>query len=425
MKAKKSGHIKRARAHTTHKKIVRRRPIHKRVMLHPITAFLLLCVGVLVAGSTFRSEAATYDVTAKVPAPALTSPAAIASPSDQAHVTTSIVTIEGTCPSDSYVNLYRDDVFSGSDVCSGGLFRIQTSLSLGLNELQTRVYNFTDDEGPAAPLAHIYYDLPSEVVPPIVAPTSLQLSDVEQVPPEQGGIQEISANPTISGLAPPFSEVVVTFFSDPSVCRTKADSRGVWTCTLPMSLPPGIHHVVIEATTPAGKKLILPTFQVRVVEYVRPFVITSDYKYKSHGQGQSVDWKLGLSGGTAPYELLVDWGDGTSSRIPRPDQAEFTITHTYKTTTIDGTYAVLITVTDARGATTMLQLAAVLNGGVVAAGTGPLRGLTEALRHWLWVVWPAYIAVVLMVVSFWIGEREAYQQFVARRRVGRVHSGRR
>jgi hypothetical protein len=191
----------------------------------------------------------------------------------------------------------------------------------------------------------VYYDLPSEVVPPIVVPTSLQLSNVEQTSPEQGEVQEISANPTISGLAPPFSEVVVTFYSEPSICRTNADSKGVWTCTLPTSLPPGIHHVLIEATTRLAKKLILPTFQVRVVEYVRPFVITSDYKYKSHAQGQSVDWKLALSGGTPPYTLLIDWGDGSSSRVTRPDQSEFTISHVYKTSTIDGDYAVLITAT--------------------------------------------------------------------------------
>jgi len=215
MKAKKSSAAKKARAHTAHKRTNRKRPIHKRVLLHPITAFLLLCVGVLVAGSTFRGQAATYDVTAKVPAPALTSPAVITSPSDQAHLTASIVTVEGTCPSESYVNLYRDDAFSGSDVCSGGYFHIQTSLSLGVNGLQTRVFNYTDDEGPGAALIHVYYDLPSEVVPPIVAPTSLQLSNVEQTPPEQGEVQEISANPTISGLAPPFSEVVVTFYSEP------------------------------------------------------------------------------------------------------------------------------------------------------------------------------------------------------------------
>jgi hypothetical protein len=33
----------------------------------------------------------------------------------------------------------------------------------------------------------------------------------------------------------------------------------------------------------------------------------------------------------------------------------------------------------------MLQLVAAVAGGVIAGGSGPLRGLTEALRHWLWL----------------------------------------
>ncbi len=425
MKTKKSA-ARKARAHITHKKTVRQRPVHKRILLHPISGFLLLCVGVLVAGSTFRSQAATYDVTAEVHAPLLSTPAVIAQPTDQQHVTTQTITVEGTCPDNSYVNLYREGVLGGNSICSSGHFSMPASLSLGGNGLQVRVFNVTNDEGPASSAITVYYDLPAEVTPPSSPPTSLQISNVEQAPPATGGeIPEITANPTISGLAPPFSDVTVTFYSDPTVCKTKADSQGVWTCTLPTALPPGIHHVVIEAVTPSGKKFTLPTFQVRVVQYAKPFVLTSEYKYKAHTEGQSLDWKLEIVGGTSPYQLSIDWGDGTISNIVRHDQTQFTISHVYTVADPSGVYDVVIKATDARGATTILQLAAVVRGGAAIATGGPFAGLTDTIRRWLWVIWPTYMAVVLMAISFWIGEREAYQRFMARRKLTRPHARRR
>ena len=416
----RSSRIKKARTHVTHKKVVRRRPIHKRVLLHPISWFLLLCAGVLVVGSTFRGQAATYDVTAKISAPALTEPAVITQPTDQKRISASVMNVLGTCPDDSYINLYRDGAFSGVDICdNGGHFHIQTGLSPGANELKVRVFNLTDDEGPDSPPITVFYDLPPATPTPVSVPVSLMVSNIEEEKRAQGTTQDVTSRPTVSGLAPPFSEVTVTFYSEPSVCKTEASAKGVWSCTLSNSLPPGIHHVVIDALTPAGKKLTLPTFEVRVVEYVHPFVITSDYKYQAHAEGQSVDWKIAITGGTPPYEVLIDWGDGSTSRQVQSDGSEFKIAHSYDSAEPYVVYNVLVTAVDSRGASTMVQLVAAVQGGPVAAGLSGFSAITDTVRRWLWVVWPAYIAVVLMVISFWIGEREAYQRFVARRRASR------
>lgn len=406
--------------------------MHKRVLLHPISAFLLLCIGVLVAGSTFPGLAATYDVTATVPAVALTEAAIIKQPTDQKHVSSPLVDVQGDCPDDSYVKLYHDGVLGGVDVCNnGGHFHIQTSLLPGANELKARVFNLTDNEGPDFAPITVYYDLPPVVTLPTVEPlvnlivsnveqTSLIISSVDANTYDAKTVREVTSNPTVGGLAPPFSDIVVTFYSKPSICKTKADSKGVWTCTLAHALTPGVHHVVIQATTLAGKKLTFPTFEVRVAEYVQPFSIISDYKYQAHAQGKAIEWKLAVVGGTPPYQLSIDWGDGNTDQISRPDQSEFTISHVYDGLDTAERYAVIIQAEDARGATTVLQLAAAMRGGGASVGTdnGIFAWLINSVRDWLWVVWPAYIAVVLMVLSFWIGEREAYQRFMARRRSG-------
>lgn len=419
MKTKKSP-AKRARSLTAHTKRVHRRPLHKKVLLHPITAFLLLCTGVLALGSTFRGQAVSYDVTATVPAAVITSPAVVTSPSDKQRVSVKPATVKGSCPPQSYVKLYRNSQFSGASVCEAGQFSVQTDLEAGPNVLSPRVFNVTDQEGPAPVDSTVYYDVPVPVTPPSSPPTTLKVSNLDAVTYTSNGIQVVDSSPTVSGLAPPFSSVVVTFYSDPSVCRTKADAAGVWRCTLPSVLPPGIHHVVITATTPSGKKLSFPTFQVEVTKYAEPFLLTSDFKYQAKRNGQSCSWELGISGGTAPYAIAVDWGDGQASQYVRADKAGFTIEHTYSVRTLtEKNYVVLVSATDQHGATTILQLTAVIKGSAVsvsASGTG-FSAVLGGVQRWLWVVWPVYIAVLLMALSFWIGEREAYQRFLVRRRM--------
>ena len=402
--------------------VERRRPVHKRVLLHPATVFLLLCVGVLVAGSTFHGQAISYDVSAKVSAPALKRPAVITSPAGQRHVTDPLVAVQGICPDNSYVSLYREGVFSGVAVCDNNNFQIQATLALGANELRARVFNLTDDEGPVSPPATVYYDLSPVVTPPARVPTALAVADLDKQAYARGALQDVDSHPTVGGLAPPFSDITVTFHSDPTVCRTKADGRGVWSCTLSEALAPGLHTVDIMAVTPTGQQMVLPSFYVRVTEYAQAFTVTSDYHYQAHSAGQSVEWQLGLTGGTPPYNLSIDWGDGTTGSTSRPDGSTFTLSHAYtKLSAADQNFTVLITVVDARGATTTIQLVAVVKATAALANTHRtlFGGLVSFVRQWLWVVWPAYIAVVLMVVSFWIGEREAYRQFMERRRLRR------
>ncbi len=430
MKTKKVRSIKQARAVATRKRAVQRRPMHKRVLLHPLSAFALLCVGVLVVGSTFRGQAATYDVTATVPAPAVTDPAVITEPSNGQHLSGQAIAVKGSCPPQSYVKLYRDGSFAGVSICNAGVFSVQSSLLAGANKLQARVFNLTDNEGPESSIITAYYDLPITITPQATVPTTLRVATVDEESYHQGSVEEVTNSPTISGYAPPFSNVTVTFYSEPSVCKTKANAQGLWSCTLASSLPPGLHHVEVMAVTQAGRRFVFPTFEIAVIKYAEPFVIASGYKYQAHQKGQAATWTMAIKGGTPPFELVTDWGDGSTSHIVRPDWSEFELSHTYDARALsDIDYNVVITATDARGATTILQVTTTIKGiaaPAVVTRTG-FAAMSEMIRQWLWVVWPVYIAVVLMALSFWIGEREAYQRFLAKRRMGRPrpHAGRR
>jgi hypothetical protein len=150
-----------------HKAAIRsRRPAHKKILLHPVAVFLILCTGVLLLSWTWRAGAADYAVRAKVPAPPLTQPAVITSPADGSHFKTKPVTVAGTCPYKSYINLYRNSSFSGTALCEpDGTFSLQTDLSPAANLLEAHVFNITDDEGPLGPPVTIYYDAPQPPVP--------------------------------------------------------------------------------------------------------------------------------------------------------------------------------------------------------------------------------------------------------------------
>jgi len=157
------------------KRIVKRsRPIHKKVLLHPITVFLLLCTGVFIVMWTYKALADSIDITAKVAAPALIQGAVITEPSDGASFITSPINVSGTCPLSSYVVLTRNNLMSGTALCaSDNTFVIETSLSSGTNVLQAQDYNLTDDPGPTTAPIDVFYTPPAVTpIPPASSPSS-------------------------------------------------------------------------------------------------------------------------------------------------------------------------------------------------------------------------------------------------------------
>jgi hypothetical protein len=389
---------------------------------------ILLCVGVIIAGTTFQSYAATYDVTATVPAEPPNGPAVITAPYHQQHVSNASFTVTGTCPSGMYAKLYRNAAFSGAANCVNNNFQIHTSLSPGSNDLQARVFNVTNVEGPTSPAVLLYYDdtTAEQPAPPSSVPTQLQVANVDNASYASGAVRRTSSNPTVTGLAPPYADIIVTFHSDPKTCKTKADGQGVWSCTLAEDLPLGMHRVDIIAITPDGARLAFPSFQISVVAGVSdlirqqgpglPLLINTDYQYQTHFVGEPFTWTMALSGGTPPYSIVIDWDDGSESKIVRDDQKPFSISHAFPEAK---TYTINITSTDSREMKTTMQISAVVKGESVAtalvSSDGPVSGLLNDVRQYLWIVWPVYLAVVLMVFSYWLGEQEVYQRLTKRR----------
>lgn len=294
---------------------VKRRPAYTQksrfFVPWPYIFFLMLCVGVLLAGWTFKTNAdETLIVNARVPAPVLTEGAIITNPTNGQRFSAYPIPVSGTCPLNSYIKLYRNDVFSGTAICtSGGTFSLTSDLFPGSNEFLARSFNITDDEGPESNRVTVYLD-------PV----------------------------------------------------------------------PG-------ATTPLNDPLILKT----------------DFKFVGYYTDQTGKWKLEITGGTPPYAINVDWGDGTNSVISKKGPGSFFIQHKYNEPGPGerGTYTVKVTGSDSDDTKAYLEFFVIVNSRnlpEIVADTIPTAKPPNA--SWLWIAWPAYLVLLLMVTSFYLGERE-------------------
>jgi hypothetical protein len=133
-------------------------------------------------------------------------------------------------------------------------------------------------------------------------------------------------------------------------------------------------------------------------------IIQSTNYYRGTQPGQQVVWPIDLVGGQSPYAVSIDWGDGSSDLVTRLAPGPFTLSHTYKKVGgYLGAFPLIIRGTDAAGHTAYLQLTTIVNnptGSKVSSGT-----LASTTNFSLAVIWPVWIVLLLMVVSFWLGER--------------------
>jgi glucodextranase-like protein len=125
--------------------------------------------------------------------------------------------------------------------------------------------------------------------------------------------------------------------------------------------------------------------------------------YRGVPPGQEVTWPITIVGGQAPYSVSIDWGDGTTDLITRVAPGPFTVTHTYKEigTGYLGTFPLIIRGSDAAGHTAYLQLTTLVNSAMF----GTTNAAPKTKTNTLLIIWPIWIVILLMILSFWLGER--------------------
>ena len=88
-----------------------------------------------------------------------TQAATIKQPIDLGRFTSSPVPISGSCPAGTIVQIYKNDIFAGSTICSAnGTFTVEIDLLIGENTIVAKVFDSLSQEGPSSQTILIYYD---------------------------------------------------------------------------------------------------------------------------------------------------------------------------------------------------------------------------------------------------------------------------
>jgi hypothetical protein len=112
-------------------------------------------------------QSGSIGLSGTVPAKPPTVAATITTPVSGKHFGTSPVDVAGTCPANTLVEIFKNDIFAGSVECdSKGNFNLQVDLLIGQNTLFARVYDALNQAGPDSNQVTVFYDaLPTQSAP--------------------------------------------------------------------------------------------------------------------------------------------------------------------------------------------------------------------------------------------------------------------
>ena len=124
-----------------------------------IAALPLIVYTVNAEGERPGPSGGSVGLSGTMPGKAPTVAANIKTPTSEQRFSTSPVTISGSCPSNTLVELFKNDIFAGSTPCSdSGTFSLQIDLMIGQNRLIAKVYDALNQPGPDSNTVNIYYD---------------------------------------------------------------------------------------------------------------------------------------------------------------------------------------------------------------------------------------------------------------------------
>lgn len=137
--------------------------------------FVLILVGILLLGSSLAAQGAvpavnpqsgSVGLSGTVRGPAPTTAAVILIPRTGTRTSNIPITVSGTCPVNTFVNITKNNVFGGVTTCeTDGTFSLLIDLFDGSNVLVARVADALGQFGPDSNGVNVFYDAPTLNLP--------------------------------------------------------------------------------------------------------------------------------------------------------------------------------------------------------------------------------------------------------------------
>lgn len=144
--------------------------------------------------------------------------------------------------------------------------------------------------------------------------------------------------------------------------------------------------------------------------------VTSNYAKRGAFPKEDLSWPIIVTGGSGPYAISVDWGDGSSADLSsQPFPGTFDLKHAYDAA---GVYNIVVKVVDRDGVAAFLQLVGVANGPLSQTGTGKDAASQPVSSVKTKIVWQPAVAIFPFVIStFWLGKK--YELHMLRKKISR------
>ena len=203
-------------------------------------------------------KAGSIGITGTMPGKPPTVAATISSPNNNQRFSTTPITVKGSCPQNTLVELYKNDIFAGSTACDEkGSYTLDVDLLIGENKLIARVYDSLNQPGPDSQTVTVFYDaLPaqSSSLAPLNFGNGQLLLNTDAVFRGIFPGQELAVPISILGGTPPYA---VNIQWGDSSNRVEPRSDALKFNALHTYKRAGTYQIVIQATDSQGRVAFL------------------------------------------------------------------------------------------------------------------------------------------------------------------------
>ena len=253
------------------------------------------------------------------------------------------------------------------------------------------------------------------------ANSSLFSQTINVAPPLKGavitspvtGAKVFKADVTVSGTCDfvlPFT--VISIYDRGSVLLGSTHCKSNGTFELIVRLKPGL-NILTARTNNVGGEYGPISNEVRVTfipppnAVVNDLVIRSRKPYITYSLSEPAEWIGSFAGGTGPYTVWINWGDGTNTeRFNNIGTQEYTFRHSYSAMK---PFFMTIRVTDTKGNSRAYTFAAIAPGvtRIVPANIAYPKTFFETPEGFLIGIYGCYLLLIIMFGLAWYDARLA------------------